>query len=475
MSRYREMADVTRSIPALVPHDESGVQFLCYGDSCSGVPGSPHETNFAAVNAVVRRLRPQPQFICFLGDEISGLTTDGVSLLRQWEYWLGQEMAWLDRQSVPLYHTTGNHTTYDTASEAAFRHVLQHLPRNGPPGQVGLAYSVRRQHLLMIFVNTTFSGLGGEGRVETEWLERTLESHADAHFKLVFGHHPVFPVNGFSGQYQREIAMDNGQEVWRLLVKHHVMAYLCSHMLAFDAQVHDGVLQILTAGAGTAHLMPEGIEYLHCVQAALDEGGLRYQVLDTTGTVREWLSWPLLLPPSQSWMEFAPDESKSHLHHDTVGLETSAHFIVWNFAGQAASSDFGAPQTLLNGWRVEAEDAIRPTWIGLEGHEQRLVVQLNQAPGRSPHHWLGPELQAGATFSVQVAVHSGMGPGGVLWRWNDEWPWSSLKAASAWGPERVRWPNRWGIGKGQRGVNDQPFRGNDLRVTCHQQMLLRSQ
>ena len=121
-------------------------------------------------------------------------------------------MAWLDRRSIPLYHTTGNHTTYDVASEAVFRDVLSHLPRNGPLGQQGLAYFVRHNHLLLVFVNTMFSELGGEGRVETEWLDQTLSDHSDARYKLVIGHHPVYPVNGFSGEYQREIGTANGRE-----------------------------------------------------------------------------------------------------------------------------------------------------------------------------------------------------------------------------------------------------------------------
>ena len=60
-----------KTIPALVPRDETGSQFVVYADSCSGVRGAPHEANFAAINAVVARLRPQPQFICFPGDEIA--------------------------------------------------------------------------------------------------------------------------------------------------------------------------------------------------------------------------------------------------------------------------------------------------------------------------------------------------------------------------------------------------------------------
>jgi hypothetical protein len=74
------------------------------------------------------------------------------------------------------------------------------------------------------------SELGGEGRVETTWLNQTLGEHADAKYKLVFGHHPVHSVNGFSGVYQRDIASEDGRSFWDVLVRHNVLAYVCSHI-----------------------------------------------------------------------------------------------------------------------------------------------------------------------------------------------------------------------------------------------------
>ena len=215
-----------------------------------------------------------------------------IQLRRQWRYFFERELSWLDREVVPLYHSTGNHTVYDRMSESVFRETMAHLPQNGPPDQRGLSYFVRRGDLLIIFVNTLWSGTGGEGTVETDWLEATLERHADARHRLVFGHHPVWTVNGYAGDYQRNLERDNGQRFWDVLVRHGALAYVCSHILAFDAQVHRGVLQICSAGAGTAHRMPPDDEYLHIVQAALDDKGLRYQVLDRAGQVREWLAWP---------------------------------------------------------------------------------------------------------------------------------------------------------------------------------------
>ena len=456
-------------IAALVPRDRDGHQFVCYADCCSGVPGVPHEAAFAAVNRVVARLRPKPEFICFLGDEIRGLTADSEVLRDQWRYWFEQEMAWLDRDAVPLYHTTGNHTTYDAASEVAFREVLAHLPRNGPLDQQGLSYWIRRSDLLLVFVNTVWSGLGSEGRVETTWLNQTLADHTDARYKLVLGHHPVHPVNGFSGRYQREIAPENGRVFWQMLAQHGVLAYVCSHILAFDVQVHDGVLQLLTAGAGTMPRMPEGIEYLHCVQAALDASGLRYQVLDMSGQIREWLTWPLVLPPSTLWTPLTFGDQVAPVCGAREDDATQAQLVVWRFAGICPAISGGEAQTLLCGW--DPGPTLAPLWIGLQGHEQRLVVLLGAAPGRSPHLWLGPMLPPDKPFAIQVAIHTGMGPGGLLWRWDDTTPWSSLPAASPWGAERLAWPTRWSIGHDQRGAASRPFRGDNLRATWIQQVL----
>ncbi|MDN5000081.1 metallophosphoesterase family protein [Bradyrhizobium sp. GCM10027634] len=447
------------SIPALLPRGE-GHQFLLYGDSCSGVPGALHEKTFGAVNAVVQRLSPQPEFIVFPGDEIIGLTPDEDALRAQWRYWFEMEMAWLDRATIPMWHTTGNHTTYDVMSETVFRAVLD-LPDNGPPGQSGLSYFVRRGDLLMVFVNTLWSGLGGEGHVEIGWLEATLKAHRDVRHKLVIGHHPVFPVNGFSGAYQREIGPEYAGPFWNILVNENVLAYVCSHILAFDVQAHSGVLQICTAGAGTAHRMPEGVEYLHCIQAALDAHGLRYQVLDSDGAVRERLEWPIANPDPAQWMELPRGDADAPLS----GHLPSGRSIELRLTGQSATSDAAAAQTIFTAF---APGSIAPFWLGLRGPAQTLTVIVGRDPGRSPAYWFGPDLAAGAPFDIHVAIYPDMGPGGLLYRHHDNGRWSSFNAATARGVERLSWPHRWAVGHAQGGPDDRPFKGAALSVQMAQ-------
>ena len=447
---------MTDPIPSLLPK-HTGHQFVIYADSCSGVPGALHEKTFASVNDVVLRLHPAPEFILFPGDEIIGLTADADALRAQWRHWLDNEMNWLDRRAVPLWHTTGNHTTYDKMSEAVFREVLD-LPRNGAPGQEGLSYWIRRDDLLMVFVHTHCSELGGEGHVETDWLEATLRQHADIRHKLVLGHHPVHPVNGYTGTYQREIGHEYRERFWDILVRADVTAYMCSHILAFDVQVHQGVLQLCTAGAGTAHRMPEGVEYLHCVQAALDAGGLRYQVLDTEGVVRERLTWPLPSFNDDGWRTLPRGNSSAPLS----GMTEAGTVIALRLAGRTASKGNAAPQTLLCASRP---GMIEPLWLGLRGPGQTLTLILGREAGRSPNYWIGPDLPADNDFALEVAFCPDMGPGGVLWRQRGKTRWTSFVATSATGLERFSWPATWSVGHAQSGPDDRPYAGSQLDVT----------
>ena len=452
-----------KRIDGLTPRG-SGHTFVFYGDACSGVPGAPHETTLAATNAAVAAVDPTPEFFIFTGDEIIGLTADEAALRAQWRHWLEEEMSWLDRTKTPLYHTTSNHTTYNTMSERVFADVLDHLPRNGPPTQRGLTYYVRRNDLLLVFVNTCSTELGGEGFVETEWLDAVLAEHQDAAHTLVIGHHPVHPVNGLSGEHQREVGRDIGLRFWDTLVRHGVDAYLCSHILAFDVQVHRGVLQVLSAGAGTAYRMPPETEYLHFVQAAIDEHGLRYEVIDQEGAVRERLSWPPVLPPTTEWSAFGAATPVGE--HD---------LLAWRFRGvtpDAADAGSGSPQTLVS---VADGDhtALPALWVGLTGTAMRLTVTISQAPGRSPHYWFGPELTPGTSFDLQLLLHRGMGPGGMLYRWADDEPWSSMRSASPWGLEVLERPARWVIGRtterdGAEPADTNPFRGSNLSVSWHE-------
>ena len=431
-----EIKNQESNIPSLLPRG-SGHQFVFYGDCCSGVPGRPNEENFKAVNAVVQRLDSRPEFIAFIGDHIMGMSDDRDGLRSQWRYWLDHEMAWLDRDAVPVYHTTSNHNTYSAESEQVWREFFPDLPQNGPTGQEGLSYWLKRDDLLLVIVNTSFSGLGGNGHVESEWLDQVLVENADTQYKLVLGHYPVFPVNGYDETPHWCVDPDQGRAFWNVLVRNNVIAYLCSHIIAFDVQTHEGVLQVMTGGAGTEYgpdgFMPGPIEYHHTVQAALDAEGFRYQVLDTEGKARESLAWPINLPPLEKWHSIPetgfdwPEDARDSLA------------IFFQISGEVKQE---SDRPLISGFNESGQPSIE-----VRSNNGEVQVRLETESGNFDD-WKGGSFASNEPLDFQVAIHRGMGPGGILWRVNEESEWSSLISPSAQGAEDLSWPFHWKSAKG---------------------------
>ncbi len=60
-----------------------------------------------------------------------------------------------------------------------------------------------------------------------------------------------------------------------------------------------------------------------------------------------------------------------------------------------------------------------------------------------------------------------MGPGGILWRKNDEDNWTSLESASSWGAEKLLWPKNWSIGFDRDNSTEASFLGSELNVSYY--------
>jgi hypothetical protein len=452
------------TIPGILPRDATGRRFVLYSDCCSGVPGGPFEATLAQVNAVVSRLRPRPEFIAFPGDAVAGYTTDPAELRRQWRYWTETEMRWLRELGIPLYQSTSNHHTYDLDSESVYREVHQHLPQNGTGEERGLAYAVRNGNLVYLSTHQPdrTRPYRREMALNVEWLDAMLTEHADARFKLVAGHYPVWPINGYALAPQWCLRADERDRFWQVLVKHRVDAYVASHVIAFDMQVHEGIPQIVSAGAGTVYGagggMPGDTEGLHATEVVLDDGGLRYRIFDTRGKVREQAQWPPPQPGPQDWHRPEPSELSGSL----APQRCSQHFVAWRFTGILPAAPIDDEQTLLCGFDVQ--EGPPTVWIGFESGSRQLSVRLLPQPGTGPQSWRGPHLARGDTFDLTVALHPGLGPGGVLWRLADQAPWNSLTSQGSRGAERLAWPGLWGLGGALNGPADSPFRGDQLSL-----------
>jgi hypothetical protein len=218
---------------------------------------------FAKIAASIAAAEPEPLFVLIAGDHVWDAPGKPAEMASRWQAW---HEAAAPLGGMEVLHLTGNHTVYDEESAALYRAQFPHLPNNGPADGVGLSWWKRWDDVLLVGVNTAFNPLGKVCRVEHEWLDGVLREHRDARWKLVSGHHPMHPVNGFE-HYNWRIWHTDGQAFWKVLVAHRVDAYLCAHVIAFDAQVHDGVPQLCSAGGGFP-VKWGNAEYDHYARAA---------------------------------------------------------------------------------------------------------------------------------------------------------------------------------------------------------------
>jgi hypothetical protein len=250
------------------------------------------------------------------------------------------------------------------------------------------------------------------------------------------------------------IHKQNGIEVWNVFKKHNVFAYLCSHILDYDLQIHDGILQILSGGAGRSR------RYLHLIQATIDDIGLRYQVLNINKEQDHYFEWPLKLPDLKDWEILNTYESYAPLL--TKQKKNQKHIIVWDIKAETNNSIFSTMQTLICGWN--SEDELFTFWVGIIGIEQQLTIQIRPAKNRSPSFWHGPKIDPKKNIELQIAMHSGMGPGGILWRNNEQSSWTSFKTVNDWGVEKINWPKLWTIGYDRNNKNTIPFQMGTLSI-----------
>ena len=164
--------------------------------------------------------------------------------------------------------------------------------------------------------------------------------------------------------------------------------------------------------------MPAPVEYHHLVQLALDEVGVRMQVLDMGGCRREGFSWP-------------PEPGEVY---------------GWRFSGGEIGANHA--QRLLAG-RVPGEifDRVR---ISLDGWQPRLHVALGGSgetyPQIYPQIWTGPRVPVDEPLDLTVVIYPDMGPGGVLARLGDG-SFSSLQTDAAEGYTATDWPKEWEAGE----------------------------
>lgn len=257
------------------------------GDSCSGIPGQKFEANLARIAARILERNAPADALLYLGDHVEGYTDDESRLHAQWSHFLDKEFRALNARYSRVLHLAGNHDA-NTPISAALCEARMPVP---PQARLrkGLNYVVDLAEAQIVVISTCDLANRGFAAVDMGWLAEALRS-LSAPIRLVAGHYPFHPVNGYQEVPKWVFAADKRVEAWRLFREAGVQAYLCSHIIACDFQVHDDIVQLCSGGAGTEY-GPDGVmgngEFRHFVTCTISPEQFAFEAIDENGRVRE--------------------------------------------------------------------------------------------------------------------------------------------------------------------------------------------
>ena len=173
------------------------------------------------------------------------------------EYWSGFKKRFDDRK-MTVYVAPGDHE-YGDDGGLKIGHIarafgeqftrLMGMPKNGPANHIGRTFSVRKDNLLVITLDT-FEDQGKRfgytvGKEQLAWLEKMFQANADAEFIIVQGHLPIVGPVRSKNSSASMLKGGTDSDLWKLMVKHGVHVYLCGEHHRITVKKQDGIWQIV--------------------------------------------------------------------------------------------------------------------------------------------------------------------------------------------------------------------------------------
>lgn len=232
------------------------------------------------INAIVLRsialdiVEENPDFVIAAGDLVSGwFRNRGMDFALQYAHWR-EAMGPVYDRGIRVYPLRGNHdsgperlalpplplclepppdTPYQLSR--AFREAFpdSYIPKNGPPGEIGLTYSFSHKDAIIVCLDQY---AGGQHRVNQGWLDEQLGGYGCPHV-FVCGHEPAFPIRGSDSLGFFPEARDI---FWESIKRAGVRIYLCGHEHFYNRSLITddkgcGMWQVI-AGTGGAPVKP---------------------------------------------------------------------------------------------------------------------------------------------------------------------------------------------------------------------------
>lgn len=253
-----EEKEVVSNSVADIPMD-GGFSFAILGDTQYYKSGTDEGYYTAATN--IKKM--DPALIFAVGDLVSSCEEDECGdKLERWKNVLGA-------LTGKTYPAQGNHDRSDKKeSDAVWREVFDHLPKNGPEGLSGIVYSIDFQNSHFVVLATDNPKENDISKAQLDWLESDLAKNTKENI-FVFFHEPAYPTNSKIGESLDENP-ENRDRLWDILKKYKVRAVFSGHEHIQSRRKVSGLYQF---GFGNTEAFnhdepkPGTTEYFHIGQA----------------------------------------------------------------------------------------------------------------------------------------------------------------------------------------------------------------
>lgn len=192
----------------------------------------------------ISELQPSPYFVFNVGDFINGYKDDIKEIEEEWRLMYFEPIKRYLKLSIIHYPVPGNHDIFENGE--AYEFYLKNV----------FPYT----YYYFVFNNCLFIALSSEeigqaGRIsdsQYKWLEKVLERFEKENFikhKFIFVHRPFFPYKSHldDSLNQDSIMLD---KIMKLFKKSGVDVIFAGHCHLYHKSFHNGILQIITGGAG---------------------------------------------------------------------------------------------------------------------------------------------------------------------------------------------------------------------------------
>lgn len=270
----------------------------CFADFRFAVIGDTRDYSGDGINvkimkAILENIKSEKvDFIVVTGDMITGSTKSSahINRLKKWK-------GIIERYGIPFYIVIGNHEIESQMSENIVRSVFE-MPENGPGGFKELIYSFDYKNSHFAILDTEiYNNFHSLGRTQLEWLKEDLWKAREKTI-FIFGHDPAYPVYNHIGSSLDKHAVER-DELWGMLKKYKVSAYICGHEHLYNRSIHDGIYQVISGGAGAPMSAPaeKGGFYNFVIIDVKDNGSASFTVKDINGSERDVFKIEACLSP----------------------------------------------------------------------------------------------------------------------------------------------------------------------------------